>query len=341
MSESDVCGAEQAAAAGGASASPRPTSQLTLVIRGTGKRPVQLLKTPTPLDLERVRRACSNQLHVLKKRDTASASLVLVRTDTRKPIISAADACSISSGDILEISGAGVSLPPPTAAEAAEMARLQASVAKHAARQPRSEDDEDEDEDGASGASASAAAADADAENADDDPVDAPEAQGPALRPVLFWKQTDKNGYLSNFSRSPFTADGLSFSCVEQFIMHSKAQLFGDAQAAERIMAASKPMAMKKQGRLVRNYKERTWAARRVEVQLAGLRAKFGQNPELAARLLKTGDKPIAEASPSDRIFGIGLAPSDPKAQDPANWRGTNILGKCLETVRSELQQGL
>merc|ERR1719436_919600 len=78
------------------------------------------------------------------------------------------------------------------------------------------------------------------------------------------------------------------------------------------------------------------WAA-----QLRGARAKFRQHEHLALRLLRTGQKPIAEASPSDNIFGIGLAPSDPLAKDPANWRGTNILGKALMQVRTELRDRL
>lgn len=73
-------------------------------------------------------------------------------------------------------------------------------------------------------------------------------------------------------------------------------------------------------------------------VQLQGARAKFSQNPELGARLLRTGQKPIAEASPSDVVFGIGLAPSNPLAQDPANWKGFNLLGKALMQAREELR---
>ena len=74
------------------------------------------------------------------------------------------------------------------------------------------------------------------------------------------------------------------------------------------------------------------------EVQLTAVRAKFRQNPHLAAKLLATGQKPIGEASPTDRVFGIGLAPSNKEAQDVKNWRGTNLLGEALMTVRAELR---
>lgn len=63
--------------------------------------------------------------------------------------------------------------------------------------------------------------------------------------------------------------------------------------------------------------------------------AKFGQN--LGARLVRTFPRSLAEASPSDTVFGIGLASSDPRAQGPCDWRGANLLGRCLERTRGEL----
>jgi hypothetical protein len=58
----------------------------------------------------------------------------------------------------------------------------------------------------------------------------------------------------------------------------------------------------------------------------------LGSGSPPAARSLQ------AEASPSDTVFGIGLAPSDPLAQDPAQWRGENLLGRALAQVRDELR---
>ncbi|MGN6746782.1 NADAR domain-containing protein, partial [Neisseria sp. P0024.S002] len=44
------------------------------------------------------------------------------------------------------------------------------------------------------------------------------------------------------------------------------------------------------------------------------------------------------EASPVDAIWGIGLAQDDPRAQNPLQWRGLNLLGFALMKVRDELQ---
>ena len=64
------------------------------------------------------------------------------------------------------------------------------------------------------------------------------------------------------------------------------------------------------------------------------LYAKFSQNPDLKAKLVATGEKVLVEASPNDKIWGIGLRPNDPNVQDPTLWKGENLLGKCLMVVR-------
>ena len=53
--------------------------------------------------------------------------------------------------------------------------------------------------------------------------------------------------------------------------------------------------------------------------------------------LLKTGNATLAEASPYDRIWGIGLSADDPKAMNPDLWKGENLLGHALMRVRDEL----
>jgi len=157
---------------------------------------------------------------------------------------------------------------------------------------------------------------------------------------VLFWKETQPNGYLSNWATSRFIIDDVGYNCAEQWIMACKARVCGDAEIEAQIMKASSPRKQKGLGRsLDRKTVSRCWRSpQKWQSQVMAMRAKFSQHPALAMRLLRTGHKPIAEASPSDAIFGIGLAPSDPLAQDPANWKGTNLLGKALMQVREELR---
>lgn len=66
--------------------------------------------------------------------------------------------------------------------------------------------------------------------------------------------------------------------------------------------------------------------------------AKFGQHPELRDFLLSTRDRVLVEASPRDRVWGIGLSASDERATSPATWQGLNLLGFALMAARDGLQ---
>lgn len=66
------------------------------------------------------------------------------------------------------------------------------------------------------------------------------------------------------------------------------------------------------------------------------LEAKFA-DPELRQILLGTGDRIIVEASPYDRIWGVGLSENDDDLY-AGNWKGQNLLGKALMEVREKLK---
>ena len=54
--------------------------------------------------------------------------------------------------------------------------------------------------------------------------------------------------------------------------------------------------------------------------------------------LLQTGDRRLAEASPHDNLWGIGLSACDPRASSPDSWYGKNLLGQALENARELLR---
>lgn len=144
-------------------------------------------------------------------------------------------------------------------------------------------------------------------------------------------------GPLSQWHAARFEVDGIAYNCAEQFMMHKKALLFGDQAMAARILAAAKPHDQKRMGAAVKGFVEETWRTHRVAIVTTGNWAKFSQNEGLKRRLLQTGDAILAEANPRDAIWGIALAADDPRAQDPAQWQGENLLGQILMDVRAKL----
>src|SRR6185503_16434085 len=99
------------------------------------------------------------------------------------------------------------------------------------------------------------------------------------------------------------------------------------------IIDAESPKTAKQLGREVKNFDEEIWQKHRLALVVAGNHAKFSQNLELAKFLLGTGHDILVEASPVDRVWGIGLAASDDRATNPAQWRGLNLLGFALMEV--------
>jgi ribA/ribD-fused uncharacterized protein len=145
------------------------------------------------------------------------------------------------------------------------------------------------------------------------------------------------SGCLSQWWPSPFTVDGREFATAEHYMMWRKAVLFDDPGMAARILAAPHPHAAKKLGGRVAGFDEPTWEQHRFDIVVDGNRAKFTAHDDLRAYLAGTGDRVLVEASPLDRVWGIGLSRDDPAAADPARWRGLNLLGLALMKVREAL----
>lgn len=154
---------------------------------------------------------------------------------------------------------------------------------------------------------------------------------------VCFHNPGEPMDFLSNWFYSNFTINGVTFNSVEQYMMYSKATQFKDFDTAQKIMRSRDFRYIKQLGREVKNYDDFTWEAFRFYIVLNGVRAKFYQNANLAAKLVSTGDTLLAECAVRDKIWGIGLSMTDPKRLNPAKWRGENNLGKILMIVRGEL----
>ena len=151
---------------------------------------------------------------------------------------------------------------------------------------------------------------------------------------TFFWREESP---FSQWHRSEFVVDGVRYVCAEQYMMAGKARLFGDAEVLASILKSPSPKTHKALGRKVRDFDATVWERERERIVYEGNRAKFTQRPELLKVLLATAGTELVEASPLDRIWGVGLGAEDPRIQDPSKWRGLNLLGKVLTKLREDL----
>ncbi len=156
--------------------------------------------------------------------------------------------------------------------------------------------------------------------------------------------ETDKyvffyGSFYSQWAMRSMVIDGETYNCCEQFMMTEKAKLFNDLESVNKIRSVSDPATQKSLGRKVKNFNKDKWEEVARDVVFKANYAKFTQHEDLMKKLLATGDKIIVEASPWDRIWGIGMRASDPGITDPKNWRGTNWLGEAIMAVRKVLMK--
>ena len=167
--------------------------------------------------------------------------------------------------------------------------------------------------------------------------------KGMKLKIMPFWGHkakfagsVDKSCFSQWFPCS-FTIDEVTYPSAEHFMMAEKARLFDDSENLEKILTASSPALAKKLGRLVKNFDAATWNKESFDIVYRGNFAKFGQNQDFKEFLINTGNKIIVEASPFDKIWGIGMKQQNEKIHDPLLWNGLNLLGFALMKTRDEL----
>ncbi len=161
---------------------------------------------------------------------------------------------------------------------------------------------------------------------------------------IYFWGHTPNPkkmtaACLSQWYDCYFEVAGVQYHTTEQYMMASKALLFGDNEVYQKIMEANNPHDYKKLGRKVRNFEPEPWDSKKSEIVVEGNKAKFSQNPDLKKFLLSTGDAILVEASPYDKIWGIGLDRETAMKGSVEQWQGENLLGCALMEVRDWLRE--
>lgn len=166
---------------------------------------------------------------------------------------------------------------------------------------------------------------------------------GGRFKYMMFWGHTPPaDGTLnascfSQWWKCSFEIEGVAYSCTEQYMMAEKARLFEDEEMLEKILEARHPKEMKAYGRAVKGFDQQLWEQQRYDIVKRGNLAKFTQDQDLGEVLRNTKQRILVEASPRDRIWGIGMGKSNPDAENPMKWRGQNLLGFALTEVRDQM----
>ncbi|MCA1789182.1 MAG: NADAR family protein, partial [Thioalkalivibrio sp.] len=133
-------------------------------------------------------------------------------------------------------------------------------------------------------------------------------------------------GVLSNFSRHAIFVSGRVWPTVEHFY---QAQKFVGTPYEEAIRCCQSPTLAKACAKArAEEHTRPDWPAVKESVMLEGLRAKFAQHPDLAERLLHSGDRLLVEHTRNDTYWGDG-----------GDGTGKNRLGYLLMQVRAELRK--
>lgn len=152
---------------------------------------------------------------------------------------------------------------------------------------------------------------------------------------IYFW-----GSYYSQWAKYDFIDESLKikFTSCEQYMMWNKAMLFKDKDSAKKIIETNNVKKQKELGRKVKGFDQKEWDKQKFNIIVKGNFLKFSQNKDIQKELLESGVKVLVEASPYDKIYGVGLKWDNDLILDENNWQGENLLGKALMEVREMLR---
>ncbi|WP_298417549.1 NADAR family protein [uncultured Kordia sp.] len=163
------------------------------------------------------------------------------------------------------------------------------------------------------------------------------------LKFLFFWGyQPSKDGSItkscfSQWWEAEFIVNKEVYKTAEHYMMAEKARIFNDTEIRKEILTVHHPHDAKKLGRKVKNFDPIIWNKYKFNSVVEGNYHKFSQHKNLQQFLCNTKNRILVEASPRDRIWGIGMSQNNEKVNNPNLWRGQNLLGFALMEVREQL----
>lgn len=154
---------------------------------------------------------------------------------------------------------------------------------------------------------------------------------------VFFWGGCFSQWFKSSIQYFAENSPSVVFNTAEQGMMYLKAKTFGDHSIALKILNTPDPKEQKALGRLVKNYDDAVWNAARFDIVAHLNYLKFSQNRELKTLIVSLKDWEFVEASPYDKIWGVGMGVDYENIFDPSNWKGQNLLGKAIKEAQTRI----
>ena len=142
---------------------------------------------------------------------------------------------------------------------------------------------------------------------------------------AIYLSRTDANEPLSSYSRHGFSLDGAEWPSVEHYFQAMK---FEAGDHRETIRGAPHPGKARRLGRSRRRKLRADWAKIKRVVMTRAVYTKCRANPDVAERLLATGESRLVESNAYDYYWGCGR-----------DRRGRNIYGQVLMDVRRKLRE--
>lgn len=140
---------------------------------------------------------------------------------------------------------------------------------------------------------------------------------------IHFYKTKEEYGCFSNFARFDVFVDGKRWPTSEHYFQAMKHE---GTPVEEAIRKSETPREAASLGRNC-EMARKDWDMVRLVYMYRVVRAKFEQHPELATKLLGTGEQQIAEHASVDSFWADG-----------GDGTGQNWLGKILMMVREDLR---
>lgn len=152
----------------------------------------------------------------------------------------------------------------------------------------------------------------------------------------VFYDPSDgPNGFLSPFWEVEFALGPTRYFTAYQAYEAERAKEAGNEPLRTKILGSRSARTIRN---LVKKFTTQPKDAKGLWMRI--FTAIFTQFEVLKEKLLATGTDALVFADAFGGNAGIGLAPGDSGVVDPAKWKGGNLVGLVLETLRIQFREG-